>query len=153
NDANIAPGRQNADLTDKVLGLERERDQLVRERNSALADNEQAQKRGGDYQAKSDRLRTDPEVRMADLRQAVETDENVMATRDAKEAAMRDDHATELREAASRAEESQRKAVAEAIQVTEETAAGEREAALVAAAEEANAARQAALSAREAELK
>jgi chromosome segregation ATPase len=66
---------------------------------------------------------------------------------------MRDDHATALREAATAAEEARNKAVMEAIQRTEEKAAGEREAALVAAAEEANRERAEAIAEREVELK
>lgn len=153
NDENISLGRQNADLVDQVSGLESERSSLIKERDAAVSDKEQAQKRGDDYKAKSEKLKAELEGKVAELAQALESHENTVATRDAQEAAMRDDHATALRVAAAAAEEAKNKAVAEAIQQAEERAAGEREAALVAAAEQANRERAEAIAEREVELK
>lgn len=153
NDDNISLGRKNADLSDQVISLEKERDTVTRERNAALSDKEQAQKRGDDYKAKSERLKSDLDAKTAELAQTIESHENTLATRDAQDAAMRDDHQLALKAAALAAEEAQSKAVLEAIAETEERALGEKERALVQAAEEANQARAAAVAAREAELK
>lgn len=153
NDDNIALGRQNADLTDQNASLLAETEQLKKQRDAALADKEQATKRGDDFKTKSERLQEELTAKIAELRATIESHENRMATRDAQEAAMRDDHAHALRDAAAAAESAQQQAVAEAIAQTLEKAAGEQEAALVSAAEEAKKARDEAVRAREVEMK
>lgn len=153
NDDNIALGRQNADLTDQNVSLQSESEQLKKQRDAALSDKEQAAKRGDDFKAKSERLQEELNSKVAELRATIESHENRMATRDAQEAAMRDDHATALRDAAAAAEAVKLQAVAEAIALAQEKAAGEQEAALVLAAEEAKKDRAEAVKAREVEMK
>jgi DNA-binding response OmpR family regulator len=152
-DDNISLGRKNADLSDQNTTLQAEAARLTKERDAAQADKEQADKRGDDYKGKSERLQGELDAKIAELKQTIESHENALATREAREAALRDDHATALREAALAAQEAQKRAVAEAVSQTEEKAAGEKEAALSAAAEEARKVREAAISAREVELK
>ncbi len=153
NDDNIALGRLNADVSDQNASLKGENEKLKKERDAAVSDKEQANKRGDDFKAKSERLQEELDSKTAELKAAIESHENRMATRDAQEAAMRDDHASALRDAAAAAEEVKNQAVAQAIAATEEKAAGEKEAALVAAAEDAKRARDEAVAAREVEMK
>jgi CheY-like chemotaxis protein len=153
NDDNIALGRQNADLTDQNASLLSETEQLKKQRDAALSDKEQAARRGDDFKAKSERLQEELSAKLAELRATIESHENRMATRDAQEAAMRDDHAHALRDAAQAAEAAKQQAVADSIAQTLEKAAGEQEAALVLAAEEAKKARAEAVRAREVEMK
>lgn len=153
NEENIALGRQNADLIDQNVSLESDNDRLKKERDAAFSDKEQAQKRGDDFKAKAERLQEELNSKVAELRATIESHENRMATRDAQEAAMRDDHANAMRDAAAAAEAAQEQAVTEAVARAQEQAAGEQEAALVAAAEEAKKDRLIAVKAREAEMK
>ncbi len=153
NEENIALGREKADLTDQVSSLEQEKSELQKMRDALSADKEQAAKRGDDYKAKSERLQAELDARTSELKSSRESFENMVATRDAQDAAMRDDHATALREAAAAAEQEKQAAISAAIQQAEEAAAAEREAALVAAAEEAKRAEQLAVAARETEMK
>lgn len=153
NEENIALGRQNADLTDQNASLESDNEQLKKARDAAFADKEQASKRADDFKGKSDRLQEELNSKITELRATIESHENRMATRDAQEAAMRDDHVNALRDAATAAEEAKEQAVREAIALAEEKAAGEQEAALVAAAEEAKKVRFEAVKTREVEMK
>ena len=153
NDDNIALGRQNADLTDQNVSLKTESELVKKQRDAALSDKEQASKRGDDFKAKAERLQEELSAKTAELKATIESHENRMATRDAQEAAMRDDHANALKDAAMAAEAVKQQAVAEAIARAEEKAAGEQEAALVLAAEEAKKDRAEAVRAREVEMK
>lgn len=153
NDDNIALGRQNADIIDQNGNLHSDNEKLKKERDAAVSDKEQATKRGDDFKSKAERLQSELDAKISELKATIESHENQMATREAHEAALRDDHATALRDAAAAAETAKQHAVAEAIAQAEEKAAGEKEEALVAAAEAARQAQAEAISAREVEMK
>lgn len=153
NDSNIALERQKEDLQDQLKELHSNKRELEKE-NSALAeDKEQANKRADDYKSKSERLEQELEGRTRELKEARESHENVMATRDAQEAALREDHKQALVALGEKAEQEQKAAVEEAIARAEEQAAQEKEHALRAAAEEAEQRQSQAIASREAELK
>ncbi len=153
NDECIALGRERADFLDQISNLERTRAELEKQRDVLSQDKEQAAKRADDFRAKSERLQGEVDARLEELRGLRESHENIMATRDAQEAAMRDDHSRATREATEAAEAAKEHAVQEAIRDAQEAAAADKEQALIAAAEDANKARTAAVSARELELR
>lgn len=153
NDEAIALGREKADLLDQVSGLLSAKADLEKHNYALLQDKEQAQKRGDDFKAKSERLHSELETRSEELRTAIETHENTIATKEAHEAALRVDHQEALAQAAEAAEQVKNQAVAQATAEAEEKAAGELENALVLAAEAAKREREAAVSARAVESK
>ena len=153
NDEAITVGREKADLVDQVSGLLQTKAELEKQNHTLSQDKDQAQKRGDDFKAKSERLQSDLDGKTHELKQAIESHENAIATREAQEAALRDDHQEALRNAAENAELAKQQAVAQAIAQTEEKAEGEKEAALVAAAEAARRERTDAVAARGVELK
>lgn len=153
NDANIASERQKADLTDQIRSLERAKTELERTRDVLTQDKAQAVQRGDDFKVKSERLDADLQKTTAELRAARQEHENTMATRDAQEAALREDHRQQLADAAAAARQAEAKAVELAIAATRQEAAVQQEAALSAAAAEARQTQELALLAREKELR
>lgn len=153
NDANIAGERQKADLNDQIRALEKTKAELERIRDVLTQDKAQALQRGDDFKAKSERLDADLQKTTVDLKTARQDHENTVATRDAQEAALRDDHRQQLADAAQAARQAEAKAVELAIQATRQEAAVHEEAALSAAAAEARQTQELAIVAREKELR
>lgn len=153
NDEAIFVGREKADLIDQVSALTTNKVELERQNVALSQDKEQAQKRGDDFKAKSERLQGELDGKIAELKQAIQNHENAIATKEAEMATLRVDHQDAMEAAAREAEAVKHGAVARAIAETEERAAGEKERALVEAAELAKREREQALLARGAELK
>ncbi len=153
NDEAISVGREKADLIDQVNSLTNTKLELEKQNIALSQDKDQAQKRGDDFKSKSERLQSELDAKITELKQTLESHENEIATREAQQAALRVDHQEALVRAAEQAEETKNQAVSEAISQTREIAEGEKEAALVEAAEAARREREEALSAHAAELK
>jgi len=153
NDSNIALERERADFSDKVRELETAKTSLEKTRDALGDDKAQANKRAEEFKSKSERLTEELEQKVGELKQAREGHENAMVSRDAEEAALREDHRNQLAAAAAAALEAQKLAVDAAVQSADERAQLAQEATLSAAAGEADRAQLAAIAAREAELK
>lgn len=153
NDENIGFGREKADLTDQLSALKNSKGELERKVSALERDKSQAQKRGDDFKAKSERLQADLESKSKELTATVESHQSQIATRDARDAALREEQQSALAQAAESAALAQRQAVEEALRQAAEEAATDKEAALVQAAQEAQQAQASALAARESEMK
>jgi CheY-like chemotaxis protein len=100
-DTNLAFEREKADLNDRLAEFDKVLSETVRQMDGAKADKEQAAKRADDFKRKAEKLSVELDARAAELGETKLRLADEMGAQDARENALRVEHA----EALARAEE------------------------------------------------